>query len=107
MWRVRALILLHLVCAVSSAQSGVYYAELSPLGGAVAVGSAAVFLHGSDGQVGFTGMVHDVEPSLNDALCSAPNGCGAHIHAGKSCDTVETQVRSFLLVSRSAAQDVI
>jgi hypothetical protein len=87
---------MQLVCTAScsSADSAVFYAELSPLGGASAMGSAAVFLHGKDGHVGFTGMVHDVEPSLTDELCSAPNGCGAHIHAGKSCDSVETQVSS-------------
>jgi hypothetical protein len=100
--RVQALLLL--ICAGSSAPSGVYFAELLPIGGVAATGSVAVFLHAHDGfsYVGFTGMVHDVEPSLTDSLCAAPNGCGAHIHAGKSCDSMASQVRNEDLRSNGA-----
>lgn len=32
-----------------------------------------------------------LQPGLEEATCTAENGCGVHVHSGKSCESTETQ----------------
>ena len=41
--------------------------------------------------VGYAGIVSNLEPNLLALTCNATNGCGVHIHSGRSCNNTSTQ----------------
>jgi hypothetical protein len=41
--------------------------------------------------VGYAGIVSNLERNLLASTCNATNGCGVHIHSGRSCNNTTTQ----------------
>lgn len=48
-------------------------------------GFVTIFTDVSSTVIGYAGIVQQVEPNLLTATCNATNGCGVHIHSGRSC----------------------
>jgi hypothetical protein len=80
--------------------SNLFTAATTSLGSAAATAEAqiTVYMPGdseSPGLVFLFGMAASLEPNLqgppNGTDCTAPNGCGVHIHSGGSCFNVTTQ----------------
>jgi len=64
-----------------------YKAAISeiPGTGSGVTGLVVVFV-GDDSTVGYAGIVEGLMPDLSAFGCNATNGCGVHIHDGKSCE---------------------
>jgi hypothetical protein len=48
-------------------------------------GIVTIFTDASSSLIGYAGIVKQVEPNLLASTCNATNGCGVHIHSGRSC----------------------
>jgi hypothetical protein len=67
-----------------------YHADISPLSDMYDVSGYVVLFTKSDTDasspyLGYAGMVDNIESNLTYATCTAVNGCGVHVHSGKSC----------------------
>jgi hypothetical protein len=79
--------------------SSVFTVATKALGSAAAEAEVTVYMPGDNGEspgiVYLSGMASNLEPNLqgppNGTDCTAPNGCGVHIHSGGSCFNVSTQ----------------
>lgn len=74
----------------------VYHVRIEPLASnsttaPAATGFATIFTDRSKLLVGYAGIVSNLEPNLLASTCNATNGCGVHIHSGRSCDSTTTQ----------------
>jgi hypothetical protein len=56
-----------------------------------ATGFATIFTDATKSIVGYAGIVTKLENNLLASTCNATNGCGVHIHSGKSCNNTVTQ----------------
>jgi hypothetical protein len=64
----------------------------SNLNNATAVaGFVTIFTETNKSIVGYAGVVSNLEPNLLASTCNATNGCGVHIHSGRSCNSTITQ----------------
>jgi len=73
----------------ASAEYATYRAEITELDSTGVIGTAVVFAAGDKTTVGYAGHASGLGASLGAANCTATNGCGAHVHSGKSCDSAE------------------
>jgi hypothetical protein len=75
--------------------SNLFTTATKALGSAEAEAQITVYMPGEEGLVYLSGMAASLEPNLrgppNGTDCTAPNGCGVHIHSGGSCFNVTTQ----------------
>lgn len=78
--------------AVAHGTLRTYTATLAPLGTNTVSGTVRVVVDDVTGDVYSSGTLQGVTPSVNDVVCNFTNGCGAHIHEGKSCFNVSTQL---------------
>lgn len=65
-----------------------YRARILPLSNVSATpahGIVTIFTDLSSNVIGYAGIVKQVEPNLSASTCNATNGCGVHIHSGRSC----------------------
>jgi hypothetical protein len=65
--------------------------SLSTTAAQAATGFATIFTDTSKLLVGYAGIVSNLEPNLLASTCNATNGCGVHIHSGRSCNSTSTQ----------------
>ena len=56
-----------------------------------ASGFVTIFTEANKFTVGYAGIVSNLEANLLDSTCNATNGCGVHIHSGRSCNSTMTQ----------------
>ena len=77
-----------------------YHAELSPLSDMYDVSGYVVLFTKQDSDnddesmstyLGYAGKVDNIESNLTQATCTEVNGCGVHVHSGKSCFNSTTQ----------------
>ena len=54
-------------------------------------GLVTIFTDTSSMLVAYAGIVSNLEPNLLASTCNATNGCGVHIHSGRSCNSTSTQ----------------
>ena len=54
-------------------------------------GFVSIFTETNKSIVGYAGIVSNLEPDLLASTCNATNGCGVHIHSGRSCINTTTQ----------------
>ena len=77
------------------AQTVVYRASIKSLlsasSGKSADGLVTIFTETGKLMVGYAGIVSNLEPNLLASTCNATNGCGVHIHSGRSCNNTSTQ----------------
>ena len=76
--------------------------DLDPLGEATATGSVTAIQVDETDMICYMGYAVNLEPDLlsvhsgaNGTDCSETNGCGTHIHAGKSCADKDSQMGHF------------
>jgi hypothetical protein len=84
-----------LVFASVNAATISYRANIAPLSNTSttpASGFVTIFTDESLTVIGYAGIVINVEPNLLASACNATNGCGVHIHSGRSCRNVTTQL---------------
>lgn len=81
--------LIALFSCSTSAKYATYRAEITELSSSGVTGTAVVFAGDDMSTVGYAGHASGLSASLGAANCTATNGCGAHIHSGKSCITAE------------------
>ena len=78
------------------AQTISYRVNIQPLPSVLnlpATGFATIFTDvTSKSIVGYAGIVTNLEPNLLASTCNATNGCGVHIHSGKSCNSTALPV---------------
>jgi hypothetical protein len=55
-----------------------------------ASGFVTIFTESSKSVIGYSGIVTNLESNLLASTCTALNGCGVHIHAGRSCFNTTT-----------------
>jgi hypothetical protein len=55
-----------------------------------AEGFVTIFTESSKSVIGYSGIVTNLESNLLASTCTALNGCGVHIHAGRSCFNTTT-----------------
>jgi hypothetical protein len=76
------------------AQTVAYRVNIQPLTSTLnlpATGFATIFTESTKLIVGYAGIVSNLESNLLASMCNATNGCGVHIHSGKSCNSTATQ----------------
>ena len=76
------------------AQTVAYRVNIQPLTSVLnlpATGFATIFTDAATMNVGYAGIVTKLESNLLASTCNATNGCGVHIHSGKSCNSTATQ----------------
>ena len=74
--------------AIVNSETISYRANILPLSNTSttpAYGFVTIFTDTSTSVIGYAGIVKKVEPNLLAATCNATNGCGVHIHSGRSC----------------------
>jgi hypothetical protein len=74
--------------ALVSGETISYRAKILPLSNTSATsthGFVTIFTDVSSTVIGYAGIVKQVEPNLLASTCNATNGCGVHIHSGRSC----------------------
>ena len=54
-------------------------------------GFVTIFTESNKFTIGYAGIVSNLEANLLDSTCNATNGCGVHIHSGRSCNSTMTQ----------------
>lgn len=84
-----------LVFASVNAATISYRANIVPLSNTSTTptsGFVTIFTDESSSVIGYAGIVINVEPNLLASACNATNGCGVHIHSGRSCRNVTTQL---------------
>jgi hypothetical protein len=54
-------------------------------------GFVTIFTESIKSVIGYSGIITQLEPNLLASTCTALNGCGVHIHAGRSCFNFTTQ----------------
>lgn len=94
-------VIILLACSVSSCIAHdegikVYRAKISPITGSNSEvsGEVVVFVPPENmfnGFIGYGGYLSNLQPNRKASKCTAKNGCGVHIHNGKSCDNNDTQ----------------
>ena len=78
----------------ANAQIVAYRVNIQPLPSTLnlpAAGFATIFTDAATSLTGYAGIVTKLEPNLLASTCNATNGCGVHIHSGKSCNSTATQ----------------
>jgi hypothetical protein len=71
-----------------------YRAAIKPLSSTSttpAEGFVTIFTESVKSVIGYSGIITKLEPNLLASTCTALNGCGIHIHAGRSCFNFTTQ----------------
>ena len=56
-----------------------------------ATGFVTIFTESKKFTIGYAGIVSNLETNLLASTCNATNGCGVHIHSGRSCNSTMTQ----------------
>jgi hypothetical protein len=85
-----------LVAVVCDAVAPVYEATIYEFDGSGVSGKAIVFSAGEGSPVvAYTGFGQGLEPNLLESNCTVRNACGAHIHSGTSCETIDLQGRHY------------
>ena len=83
-----------LLFTLATAETISYRAKILPLSNTSttpAHGFVTIFTDISSTVIGYAGIVNNVEPSLLASTCNATNGCGVHIHSGRSCTNTTFQ----------------
>jgi hypothetical protein len=95
MFTILNIVLLSSLFASANATTKAYYAKIlpysAPNGTFPPSGFVTIFTDSSSRTIGYTGIVDRVEPGLLASTCNATNGCGVHIHTGRSCANATTQ----------------
>ena len=95
MLRVCTVVLLPFMFAAVNAKTISYLVNILPLRitpTTTASGFVSIFTDDSSFVIGYAGIVQGVEPNLLSSACNATNGCGVHIHSGRSCYNTTTQL---------------
>ena len=74
--------------------NGVYIATIKPIykSNSTVAGKVVVFTNMlTSGVITYAGYATGVEPNLLSSNCTAIDGCGAHLHLGKSCKDITSQ----------------
>jgi hypothetical protein len=82
------------VTPVVNAQTVAYRVNIQPLPSVLnlpATGFATIFTDVTKSIVGYAGIATNLEGNLLASACNATNGCGVHIHSGKSCNSTALQ----------------
>jgi hypothetical protein len=77
-----------------------YRATITPLlptSTTPAEGFVTIFTESSKSVIGYSGIVTKLESNLLASKCTALNGCGVHIHAGRSCFNTTTQAPHYYI----------
>ena len=80
--------------SIVHAQTIAYRVNIQPLTSTLnlpATGFVTIFTESTNAIVGYAGIVKSLESNLLASTCNATNGCGVHIHSGKSCNSTATQ----------------
>ena len=73
---------------IVAAEMSAYHAIIEPIGN-IDISGTAVVMTMADGSLFYGGSFSGLEPNLSN--CMAENGCGVHIHSGRSCEDSTSQ----------------
>ena len=98
----RSLLFVSTVCFSAVHAAGVmkpYIAEIKPFPGTSdsVSGKVVVFSMGDETSVAYGGFVSNLENGLEASTCTAANGCGVHLHEGKSCETTDAALGHYFV----------
>lgn len=95
MFTIINIVLLSSLFASVNAATKAYYAKIQPYPASNVTfppsGFATIFTDSPSLTIGYAGIVNYVQPGLLASTCNAINGCGVHVHTGRSCANATTQ----------------